>query len=59
MEAQVCKMCGKSADEPMAWKCDQCGAESAEHDANHGCGSDHCVVKCSECKKPETQCECK
>lgn len=58
MENQNCKKCNMSADSPMAYKCDMCGAESATHDPNHSCGGDHCVVKCSGCKKSETQCTC-
>ena len=46
------------ADSPMVYKCDMCGAESETHDPSHSCGGDHCVVKCSGCKKAETQCDC-
>ncbi len=58
MENTTCKKCGKAADSQMPYKCDVCGAESKEHDPNHGCGGDHCVVKCSGCEKSETQCTC-
>ncbi len=59
MENSHCKKCSMPADSPMACKCDMCGAEATEHDPNHACGADHCVVKCSGCKKSETQCDCK
>lgn len=58
MENHTCKKCDKPADVPMAYKCDMCGAEAKSHDPNHQCGSDHCVVKCSGCKKSETNCTC-
>ena len=58
MENLMCKKCGMMADSPMAYKCDQCGAEAETHDSNHKCGGEHCVVKCSGCKKSETQCPC-
>lgn len=58
MENIICKKCGMAADSPMAYKCDVCGAESENHDSNHACDGEHCVVKCSGCKKSETQCSC-
>ena len=58
MENTNCKKCAMASDSPMAYKCDMCGAEAKDHDANHACGGDHCVVKCSGCKKSETQCTC-
>jgi len=58
MENSTCKKCGMLADMPMAYKCDVCGAESENHDSNHTCGVGHCIVKCSGCKKSETQCSC-
>lgn len=54
----TCKKCGKPADTPMAYKCDECGAEAREHDAGHECGGEHCVVKCSGCHMAETRCGC-
>jgi len=58
MENINCKKCSKPADSSMAYKCDTCGAESVAHDPSHSCGEEHCVVKCSGCKKSETQCVC-
>lgn len=58
MENPNCKKCGMPADSPMAYKCDMCGAESENHDDKHPCGGEHCVIKCSGCKKSETQCSC-
>ncbi len=58
MENITCQKCGAATDSPMAYKCDICGAESKEHDLNHSCGGEHCVVKYSGCKKSETQCSC-
>ncbi|MGYP001563454255 len=42
----------------QGYKCDMCGTESAEHDAGHGCGGDHCLAKCSGCGEAETKCSC-
>ncbi len=58
MENISCKKCSIQADSPMAYKCDVCGDEAKEHDDQHACGGEHCVVKCSGCKKSETQCSC-
>lgn len=51
-----CKTCGGATE---GYKCDMCGAEAKEHDANHTCGGDHCMPKCAACAKAETQCSCK
>lgn len=40
------------------YKCDVCGSESAEHDANHEHGGEHCVAKCQTCNEAETKCTC-
>ena len=58
MEEVKCKKCEMPADSPMAYKCDSCGEEAQEHDPNHECGGEHCVVKCSGCKESETNCTC-
>lgn len=58
MENVTCKKCARPADAPMAYKCDMCNDEAAEHDPNHGCGGDHCMVKCSGCKEAESKCSC-
>ncbi|MEK7506831.1 MAG: hypothetical protein AAB585_02360 [Patescibacteria group bacterium] len=50
-----CKKCGMAT---QGYKCDMCGTESAEHDAGHGCGGDHCLAKCSGCGEAETKCSC-
>ncbi|MEX1026389.1 MAG: hypothetical protein WD049_00045 [Candidatus Paceibacterota bacterium] len=50
-----CNKCGKEGD---GHKCDMCGAEAAEHDPNHECGGDHCMVKCSGCNEAEAKCAC-
>lgn len=50
-----CKKCEGPVE---GYKCDMCGAEAAEHDANHACGSDHCMHKCSGCNEAEAKCGC-
>ncbi|MBI4086393.1 hypothetical protein HY416_00205 [Candidatus Kaiserbacteria bacterium] len=52
-----CKKCGK---ETKGFKCDvdTCGMEAEQHDANHACGGEHCVPKCSACNEAETKCTC-
>lgn len=55
MENMECSKCGGSA---VGFKCDQCGAEAAAHDANHGCGGDHCMPKCTGCDEAQAKCAC-
>ena len=50
-----CKTCGGATE---GYKCDVCGVEAKEHDANHKCGSEHCVAKCVGCGEAETKCSC-
>lgn len=50
-----CSKCGKDA---AGYKCDMCGAESAEHDATHACGGDHCMPKCTDCNEAQEKCSC-
>lgn len=50
-----CKKCGMEGE---GFMCEVCSATAAEHDPNHACGGEHCVVKCKPCQKPETQCTC-
>lgn len=52
------KRCGKCGGESEGYKCDQCGAEAREHDAQHGCGGDRCMPKCRGCKEAEAKCSC-
>ncbi len=54
-ETMTCSKCGKTAD---GYKCEVCGAESAEHDPAHVCGGDHYVIKCSGCNEAHTKCTC-
>lgn len=55
MDEIKCSKCGAAAG---GYKCDVCGAESAEHDMGHACGADHCMVKCSGCNEAELKCSC-
>lgn len=50
-----CATCGKATS---GYKCDMCGAESADYDPNHACGGEHCVAKCSGCGQAENRCIC-
>jgi hypothetical protein len=50
-----CKTCGGDS---QGFKCDMCGAEAAEHDAEHACGGDHCMAKCAGCNEAEAKCSC-
>lgn len=54
-EMKKCQKCGMDAE---GYKCDMCGVESQEHDSNHDCGGDHCLLKCSGCGEAETNCSC-
>jgi len=51
----TCTKCGKETE---GYRCDVCGAESAEHDNNHKCGSDHCMPKCKACNEAQSKCSC-
>lgn len=50
-----CSKCGMGAE---GFKCDSCGAESAEHDPQHACGGDHCMPKCKGCGQAQVKCPC-
>lgn len=50
--------CTKCSGPTAGYKCDMCGVESAEHDATHACGSDHCMPKCSACNEAQANCSC-
>jgi len=52
------KNCAKCGMECEGFKCDECGEECAEHDANHSCGADHCMPKCKGCNEAEAKCAC-
>jgi hypothetical protein len=55
MEDSKCKKCGMAGS---GYKCEDCGSEAESHDAEHACGGDKCVVKCSGCGESETKCGC-
>ncbi len=55
MKNMECTKCGGSAE---GYKCDQCGAESASHDAGHACGGEHCMPKCTGCDEAQANCTC-
>ncbi|MBI2056210.1 MAG: hypothetical protein HYT37_02425 [Candidatus Sungbacteria bacterium] len=55
MDEQKCKNCHKDT---MGHKCDMCGEEAEAHNADHSCGGNHCVGKCSGCSEAETNCKC-
>ena len=57
MDTPKCSKCGMETE---GYKCEMCGAESAHHDDNHGCGSEHCVAKCNGCGQAGTveKCTC-
>ena len=52
---ETCKKCGQGVE---GYKCDMCGDESVTHDANHGCGGEHCMPKCVACSEAEAKCTC-
>lgn len=54
-EMKKCQKCGMTAE---GYKCEDCGAEAAEHDPMHSCGGEKCVAKCSGCSEAETKCAC-
>ena len=50
-----CKTCKGPTEE---FKCDVCGEESPVHVADHRCGGEHCMPKCSGCGQAEIKCTC-
>lgn len=55
MAEEKCVKCGKDTS---GYKCDVCGAEAEEHDANHECGAEHCMPKCVGCSEAQVKCSC-
>ena len=50
-----CKTCNGPTE---GFKCDVCGEESPVHAADHKCGGEHCMPKCSGCGQAEVKCMC-
>lgn len=50
--------CTKCHGPAAGYKCDICGDESDAHDAQHACGADHCMPKCSGCSQAQVKCTC-
>lgn len=50
--------CTSCSGPTEGFKCDICGAQSDNHDDNHGCGSEHCMPKCQGCNEAQVKCSC-
>ena len=58
MDTTENKKCVKCDGETAGYKCNVCGVETVEHDADHACGENTCAVKCVACNEAETKCAC-
>ncbi len=50
--------CTTCQGETQGFKCDMCDSESDHHVADHQCGGDHCMPKCSGCGEAQVKCSC-
>ena len=50
--------CTNCTNETAGYKCDMCGSEAENHVADHSCGGERCMPKCTGCNEAQSKCTC-